>query len=44
MSTIKNAHRIVVLEDGKITSTGTHEELISGSETYSRLCSEMVSS
>jgi subfamily B ATP-binding cassette protein MsbA len=39
LSTIKNAHRIAVLESGRITSIGTHEELLSTSDTYSKLCS-----
>jgi subfamily B ATP-binding cassette protein MsbA len=39
LSTIKNAQRIVVLESGRITSIGTHEELLLKSDTYSKLCS-----
>lgn len=34
VSTIKNADRILVLDDGKMTGYGTHEELIGSCEVY----------
>ena len=34
VSTITDADRIVVLEDGQMVGVGTHEELLSTSETY----------
>ncbi len=37
LGTIRRANRIAVLEDGRITAIGTHEELLSGSPTYQRL-------
>ena len=36
-STIVNADRILVLEEGKITEAGTHEELLERSATYRHL-------
>jgi subfamily B ATP-binding cassette protein MsbA len=37
LSTIRRANRIAVLEDGRITAIGSHEELLSSSSTYQRL-------
>ncbi|MDE3161930.1 MAG: ATP-binding cassette domain-containing protein, partial [Acidobacteriota bacterium] len=37
LSTIRRANRIAVLEDGRITAVGPHEELLNTSPTYQRL-------
>ena len=37
LSTIKHADKIVVIDKGKITESGTHEELLSSSPLYKRL-------
>jgi subfamily B ATP-binding cassette protein MsbA len=37
LSTIQNADLIVVLQNGKITEKGTHEELVAKKGTYKKL-------
>jgi ABC-type multidrug transport system ATPase subunit len=37
LGTIRRANRIAVLEDGRITAIGPHEELLTTSPTYQRL-------
>jgi subfamily B ATP-binding cassette protein MsbA len=37
LSTIRRANRIAVLEEGRITAIGTHEELLVSSPTYQKL-------
>ncbi|MGB7264520.1 MAG: hypothetical protein WBC92_03350, partial [Terracidiphilus sp.] len=37
LSTIRRATRIAVLEDGRITAVGSHEELLNTSPTYQKL-------
>ena len=34
VSTIRDAHRIVVLDEGRVVGTGTHAELMAENETY----------
>jgi len=37
LSTIRGADRVVVLEDGEVVETGTHEELMAARRTYHRM-------
>jgi subfamily B ATP-binding cassette protein MsbA len=37
LGTVRNASRIVVLERGRITAIGTHDQLVQESGTYQRL-------
>ncbi|MBF0457368.1 MAG: ABC transporter ATP-binding protein [Nitrospirae bacterium] len=37
LSTIRNADRIAVIKDGRITDIGTHDELLAANETYRSL-------
>jgi ATP-binding cassette subfamily B (MDR/TAP) protein 1 len=39
MSTIVNADTIVVVENGRVAQTGTHQELLEKSTFYSNICS-----
>ncbi len=38
LATVRDASQILVMEDGKITERGTHENLIMSNGLYSRLC------
>lgn len=40
LQSVSNADQIVVLEDGNVSETGTHEELLGKKETYCRLWQE----
>lgn len=42
LSTIVNCDRIMVIEDGKISSQGTHEELLEKSLMYKKLCENEI--
>ncbi|MFN5869333.1 MAG: hypothetical protein ACK46A_08410 [Akkermansiaceae bacterium] len=38
LSTIQNAHRIYVLEKGKVIEQGTHDQLLAENGKYAELC------
>jgi ATP-binding cassette, subfamily B, bacterial len=42
LSSVIGADRIVVLEDGVVVESGTHQELVNGQGTYSRLMADQV--
>jgi ATP-binding cassette, subfamily B, multidrug efflux pump len=43
VSTVVDADRIIVLEDGKIAGMGTHRELLAGCEVYREIVSSQLS-
>lgn len=43
VSTVMDADRIIVLEDGRIVGTGTHRELLESSEVYREIVSSQLS-
>ena len=43
ISTILNADKIIVLEEGKIVGQGTHEELMQNNETYRQIALSQLS-
>jgi ATP-binding cassette subfamily B protein len=42
VSTIVDADRIIVLDDGRVVGAGTHEELLESSETYAEIVSSQL--
>jgi ATP-binding cassette subfamily B protein len=42
LSTVRNAHRIIVLEDGRVAETGTHRELLDKGGLYAHLVSRQL--
>ena len=38
LSTIKKAHRILVLDGGRVVGDGTHQQLLESSPLYRSLC------
>ena len=44
LSTVRNAHRIIVLEDGHVAETGTHRELLDKGGLYAHLVSRQLAS
>ena len=44
VSTVRQADKIMVFEDGRIAGVGTHEELMRGCEVYKEICLSQLSS
>lgn len=42
ISSVKDADTIVVMDDGKITGIGTHEELLKNNEEYREICTSQI--
>ena len=42
IASIKNADRIVVLDNGKLSAVGTHEELLKSSAIYADICASQL--
>jgi ABC-type multidrug transport system fused ATPase/permease subunit len=42
LSTVRNADRILVLDQGRIAAEGTHTELLGTSELYQQLCKQLT--
>ncbi len=42
ISSVKDADRIVVMNEGKITGIGTHEELLRGNTEYQEICASQM--
>lgn len=43
VNAIKNSDMIIVIEEGKVSDIGTHEELTQNSEIYKEICSSQLS-
>lgn len=44
LATVRNADRILVLEQGQLVESGTHEELLSQGDRYAYLCAQQFQS
>ena len=42
VSTVKNADRILVLDDGRLAASGTHSELLNTSAVYREICESQL--
>ena len=41
LSTVRDADRILVLDKGRITAVGRHEDLLATSQLYRRMCARL---
>ena len=37
LATVRKAHRIIVIDDGRVAATGTHDSLVGENGLYARL-------